>query len=66
VKVIIHVSKTWQKDILKHRLGTRSGIHHTPGEIMNFLWVWQIGAQRVELVAKSLDSLSIKRTGCDG
>jgi hypothetical protein len=65
VEVVIHVSKTWEKDVGEHRLGPRPRIHHATCKIVNVFRVWEIRAEGMELVAKSLDALLVERAGRD-
>jgi hypothetical protein len=65
MQIIIHVSQARQEDIGQHRFGTGPRIHHTPREIMNLLWIWEVRAKRMEFIAKGLDALLVKRAGRD-
>jgi hypothetical protein len=65
MKVVIHVAKTRQKNIRKHRLRARPRVHHAARKIVDVFWVREVRAEGMELVAQSLDALFIKRTGRD-
>jgi hypothetical protein len=65
VEIVIHVTKTWQKNIREHRLRARSRIHHPTRKIVDIFWVRKIRAERMKLVAQSLDALFVERAGRD-
>jgi hypothetical protein len=65
MKVVIHVAKTWQKNIRKHRLRAGPRVHHAARKIVDVFWVREVWTEGMELVAQSLDALFIERTGRD-
>ena len=65
MEIVIHITKTWQKNIREHRLRAGSRIHHTPRKIVDIFWVRKIRAEGMKLVAQSLDALFVKRAGRD-
>lgn len=65
MKIFIHVAKTWQKNIRKHRLRARPRVHHPARKIVDVFWVREVRAEGMELVAQSLDALFIERAGRD-
>ena len=65
MKVVIHVAKTWQQNICKHRLRASPRVHHAARKIVDVFWVGEVWPEGMELVAQSLDALFIERTGRD-
>jgi hypothetical protein len=65
MKIVIHVAKTWQKNIRKHRLRAGPRVHHATRKIVDVFWVREVWTEGMELVAQSLDALFIERTGRD-
>ena len=65
MKIVIHVAKTWQKNIRKHRLRAGPRVHHAARKIVDVFWVREVWPEGMELVAQSLDALFIERTGRD-
>jgi hypothetical protein len=65
MKIFIHVTKTWQKNIREHRLRACPWVHHPACKVVDVFWVREVRAEGMELVAQSLDALFIERAGRD-
>lgn len=65
MEIVIHVAKTWQKNVREHRLRARPGIHDTPRKVVDIFRVREIWAEGMKLVAQSLDALFVERAGGD-